>query len=52
VKENLYIRDHRYTNPKFREEFERIFRKDSDSKELERDIQTEMKKGKVTGHFI
>ena len=50
MSENLYIKSNRYTNPKFRDEFERIFRPDSDSKDLERDIQTEMEKGKVTDH--
>jgi len=49
MSENLYIRSHRYTNPEYRDEYERIF---EDKDELERDIQEEMEKGQVTGHFV
>lgn len=48
MRENLYIKSNRYTTPEYREEWERIFR---DEDELECDIQTEMEKGKVLGHF-
>ena len=74
MSENLYIKSNRYSNPEYREEYDRIF-KDKDSSEwssdndgyvyfngvlvgrppyseLECDIQTEMGKGKVLGHFI
>jgi hypothetical protein len=52
MSENLYIRSHRYTNPEYRDEYDRIFKEKSDNKDLDRDIQTEMEKGKVTGHFV
>ena len=67
MSENLYIKGHRYTNPEFRDEYERIFGKDTRKERamelirlakkwqkdnLERDIQEEMEKGQVTGHFV
>ena len=50
MSENLFIKSHRYTNPDYRDEYERIF-KDEEC-DLDRDIQTEMEKGQVNGHFI
>ena len=47
MSENLYIKSHRYSNPDYRDEYERIF---EDKDDLECDIQTEMEKGKVTDH--
>ena len=52
MSENLYIKSNRYSNPVFRDEFERIFREESDTDELGCDIQTEMEKGRVLGHFV
>ena len=52
MSENLYIKSNRYSNPVFRDEFDRIFREEGDNDELERDIQTEMEKGQVNGHFV
>ena len=44
MSENLYIESHKYTNPEYRDEYERIF---EDKDELECDIQTE--KGDIAG---
>ena len=66
MSENLFIKSHRYTNPEFRDEYERIFedkkkragelirlaKKWQKDNVLERDIQTEMEKGQVNGHFV
>ena len=66
MSENLFINSHRYTTPEYRDEYERIFedkkkragelirlaKKWQENNKLERDIQTEMEKGQITGHFI
>ena len=52
--ENLYIRGHRYTNPKFRDEWERIFNGlCEEEKTFEEQVKEQVEKeGKVLGHFI
>ena len=48
MKENLFIRSHRYTTPEFRDNWDEVFKKDD---ELHEQIKEEMEKGEVHGHF-